>query len=124
MNQLEFDYANYQTIISHKGYCFGYNSEKLSIDMLKYDILQKFKNYFLKAQGIYIKFKLNKKQPLNEINFFMEEINNIVNDNLDLFFDEELVEDINIGQYECFILFTGFTTLPYTKPKNFIKFNF
>ncbi len=104
---IDLDYADYETINKHSGYCIGFNSEIVLINNLEIEIIQRFEKDFNKAEGILIKYSINKNQSLLEISNIMEKINNIIDFDAEVIFGTEIDVDMNIEECKFHILITG-----------------
>lgn len=106
MEDIKLDFEDYKTILSHKGKIIGI-VDSCNITEFCECLDESIQDSLSKAKGIFINFKINKNQTLFVINDFMAKIHDFVNENAEIIFSTEQLNDIekNILNYE--IIITG-----------------
>jgi len=99
-NDINLDINDFDTVFSHEG--FAYIKTLKCKQMNK--CLEKIKNFKFNPKGVIVKFKINDDFPLIEIEKFMEFIYEISDEDADIIFGNETVENEEI---EINLIFTG-----------------
>ncbi|MFA7084284.1 MAG: hypothetical protein WC141_07105 [Arcobacteraceae bacterium] len=107
MNNIEINNADRKTINEHKGYIIGFNSDVVAIGNMNIELLNRFKDYFSQAKGILVKFSINKKQNIFEINEVMMQLSDIANNDADIIFGTEINKNIELGKCKFHVDITG-----------------
>lgn len=96
-NDINVDFADYQTILSHQGKIEGRVGSS-QVDRFIDNLDNDFKSSLKNAKGVLIEFKKNDEMPLTQISSLMEEFHSIIDENADVIFgvvsNNELETDI------------------------------
>lgn len=96
-NDINVDFADYQTILSHQGKIDG-RVGRSQVDRFIDNLDNDFKSSLSNAKGVLIEFKKNDEMPLTQISSLMEEFHSIIDENADVIFgvvsNNELETDI------------------------------
>lgn len=84
-NDINVDFADYQTILSHQGKIEGRVGSS-QVDRFIDNLDNDFKSSLKNAKGVLIEFKKNDEMPLTQISSLMEELHSIIEENSDVIF--------------------------------------
>lgn len=88
MDDINLDFADYKTILSHKGKIVGI-VDSCNINRLCENLDDSIKNSMSKAKGILINFTLHVEQTLFVINDMMSSIHDYANEDAEIIFSTE-----------------------------------
>lgn len=96
-NDINVDFVDYQTILSHRGKIDG-RVGRAQVDNFINSLDTDFKSSLKNAKGVLIEFKKNDEMPLTQISSLMEEFHSTIGENADVIFgvvsNNELETDI------------------------------
>lgn len=105
-NDINIDYADYQTILSHNGKVDGrVGSSKVDDFLITLD--DDFKKSLQMAKGVLVEFEKNDEMPLIQISILMSDLHTLLDENTDVIFGVTINNTIENEDIQFKIIASG-----------------
>ena len=105
MENIDVDFSDYKTILSHKG---KINGIVASCNINEFIMsLKSLEDSLSKAKGVLMNFRINNEQSALIINDFMSKIHNLTNEDAEIMFSTEQTKEIEKDEITYQIIITG-----------------